>query len=64
MIPMASVLHRQDLETGDFHKSTAFKSYGAKSQYANEYILPHLDIARFYAIRRNEHQLCIGFSRL
>ena len=47
-IPTGSVPHWLDFKNGDFHKSTAFKSYGVKtkrtSQYANEH---GSDSARF-----------------
>ena len=50
-IPTGSVPHWLDFKKGDFHKSTAFKSYGVKtkrtSQYANEHGLPRPDSARF-----------------
>ena len=52
-IPTGSVPHWLDFKTGDFRKSTAFKSYGLKtkrtSQYANEHGLPRPDSARFRA---------------
>ena len=50
-MPTGSVPRWLDLKNGDFHKSTAFKSYGVKtkrtSQYANEHGLPRPDSARF-----------------
>ena len=35
-----------------FSENAAFKSYGVKKLIANEYILPHLDIAHSYAITK------------
>ena len=50
-IPTGSVPHWLDFKNGNFHKSTAFKSYVMKtkrtSQYANEHGLPRPDSARF-----------------
>ena len=46
-------LHKLDFKTGDFRKSTAFKSYGVQSkrtsQYANEHWLARPASARFFA---------------
>ena len=48
-IPTASVLSRHGFKKGDFPETTAFKSYGVKSerksQYANEFSLPPMVFA-------------------
>ena len=47
-IPTGSVPHWLDFKKGDFHKSTAFKSYGVKTKQTSQYVNEHgSDSARF-----------------